>query len=96
MYAPTSGKVPNTEQLDLSAFISDVDLALNADTLNMAVGVRDYVGINDYDDLLRSKVKRKAEDMIQDKWNRSDRRYFAMTMSGVGIDNIVEAMPTKA
>lgn len=95
IYAPTSGQVPNIENLDLSAFISDVDLDANIDTLSIAVGARDYIGISDYDDFLRSKVTRDAGDFANDKWSKMDWANFRVTMSGVGISSMAKALPVR-
>jgi hypothetical protein len=95
IYAPTSGQVPNIENLDLSVFISDADLEANVDIISMAIGARNFGGINGYDDLLRSQVNRNIEDIVQEKWNKFDWINFRMTMSSVGLSNMINAIPTQ-
>lgn len=96
MYAPTSGMVPKIENIDLSQFMSDSEFEARAERLNMSVGARGYQGITSYSDFLQSKVNRKQEDFIQDKWAKSDRVNFRIFMSGVQLSNIANVLSAKS
>lgn len=93
IYAPTSGRVPNLDNLDLSVFISNEDLTPRIDTLTMEIFATGYKGINNYTDYLNSIIDIEPEDFIQSKWQQYNYALFSMTMEAEGLSS---AVPTKA
>lgn len=83
LIAPMSGKVPNIEAIDLTAFISEDILDTSVDTIEMNISVLGYDGIDGYQDFMKSKLELTSENRNLDKWAKYDSIIFEMTSRDV-------------
>ncbi len=79
LIAPMSGKVPNIENIDLSAFISKDILDASVDTIEMNISTQGYDGIDGYQDFMNSKIELTNDNRNLDKWSKYESIYFEMT-----------------
>ena len=93
IYAPMSGQVPNLDNLDLSVFISNEELASRISNIRMEAFASGYQGISNYNDYLNSIIDIEREDFIQPKWQQYNLALFSMTMTSDGLFN---AIPTTS
>jgi hypothetical protein len=91
LIAPMSGKVPNIENIDLSAFISKDILDASVDTIETTISVQGYDGVDGYQDFMNSKLEVSGEVSGLGKWSNYDSMFFEMTsnsLSGVSAPTV--------
>ncbi|MFT5294707.1 MAG: hypothetical protein ACI9YH_000715 [Colwellia sp.] len=87
LIAPMSGKVPNIDSIDLTAFISEDILDTSVDTIETNISVLGYDGIDGYQDFMTSKLELTNESHNSDKWSKYESIIFEMTLNKFSIAN---------
>ncbi len=63
IFSPPSGYTVNLDNLNLDEFIDDAALETYVDSLRMSASVRDFGGINGYEDYMTRRPNRQAVDL---------------------------------
>jgi len=87
LIAPMSGKIPNIDSIDLTAFISEEILDTSVDTIETNISVLGYDGIDGYQDFMTSKLELTNESRNSDKWSKYESMIFEMTLNKFSIAN---------